>query len=307
VVATSGALAIAVLMVVGVALVPAIHGLAAPDVHRFPTAITHVVVIVFENKEGANVLSAGPFFHYLAAHYAYASSDYAICHPSAPNYLALTSGATYSQCGSDARQVLTTTNLADRVEGAKLTWGAFSGSMPSACDTTSSYPYAVKHNPFLFYDDVVNNASRCAAHDVSLTAWYQDVNRSTIPNFAFIVPNLLDDGHDTNVSYSDTWLRGFLSPLVNTTWFNHTAFLVTYDEGTSNFGAGTSHVGPTNASGGGHVYLSLVSPLSVGVGNLTNLTSHYSVVTTVEWLLGLHGTGHNDRASSWPPIRAAFA
>lgn len=300
------AIGLSVLFVVGIGLAPAIHGLAVPDVHRFPTAITNVVVIVFENEEGANVLTAGPFFHYLAAHYAYAANDYAVCHPSAPNYLALTSGATYSQCGSDARHVFTAANLADRLEGAHRSWGAFSGSMPTACDTTSSYPYAVKHNPFLFYDDVVNNTTRCAAHDLSLSAWYLSVNRSAIPNYALIVPNLLDDGHDTNVTYSDLWLRAFLSPLLNATWFNHTAYLITYDEGTTSLGAGTSAAGPTNTTGGGHIYLALVSPLSVGVGNLTNASSHYSVVTTVEWLLGLHSTGHNDRPLAWPPLRAAF-
>jgi len=304
---TGVAVAIAVLTVVSVALVPAFHGFNPVKPHRFPTAITNVVVLVFENQEETGVLSQGPFFHYLAAHYAYASSDFAICHPSAPNSLALTAGATFSQCGSDTHEVYAAVNLADEIEAAGLSWGAYSGSMPTPCDTSDAYPYAVKHNPFLFYDDVVNDPARCAAHDRSLPDWYDAANRSAIPNYSFIVPNLLDDGHDTNVSYSDRWLRSFLSPLLNDSSLDRTAFLITYDEGVTSSGAGDSQTGPTNTSGGGQILLALVSPLSEGVGAIAGLTSQYTTLTTVEWLLGLASTGHNDRSATWPPITAAFS
>src|SRR5579862_8867689 len=97
------------ILLAAVLLLP-LTGLSAPvaapaavdySTHTFPTEIHHVVVIVFENTEANTTLSKGSFFHYLSQHYAYLQNDYAICHPSAPNYLALTSGATYSQCGSD--------------------------------------------------------------------------------------------------------------------------------------------------------------------------------------------------------------
>jgi len=272
----------------------------------FPTTISHAVVIVLENSEAANTLAKGPFLDYLATHYAYASQDYAVCHPSAPNYLALTSGATFSQCGTDTYHVFAATNIADELEAKSLTWGTFQESMLLPCDIVSTYPYAVKHDPFVFYKDIVSNTTRCDSHVLNFKAWNSDVNKSAIPNYAFITPNLKDDGHDTNVSYASNWLHGFLTPLVNKTWFAHTAFFIVYDEGTSNLGAGNSATGTTNTTGGGHIYFSVVSPLSVGVGNITNRTTHYSILTTIEWLLGISSTGHHDKASLWPPLKSAL-
>jgi hypothetical protein len=272
----------------------------------FPTRITHVVVIVFENSAASNAFANGSFFRYLAEHYAYATSDYAICHPSAPNYLALTSGATYSQCGSDTHHVYSATNIADELDAKKLTWDGFMESMPKACDTTDSYPYMVKHDPFLFYKDIVNNTARCDAHVLSLNNWTQDVNTSKIPNYSFITPNMKNDGHDTTVSYASNWLHGFLTPLVNDSWFASTAFFITFDEGANNIGAGATSAGPTNSTGGGNIYLSIVGPTSLGVGNLSKLASQYSVMTTIEWLLGLSSTGHQDKTSNWPALKAAF-
>lgn len=298
--------AVAALVLLSMTGGPSIAESAPNRAPTFPTQITNVVVIVFENAEASTVLAQGPYFGYLAQHYAYAADDYAICHPSAPNYLALTSGATYSQCGSDAHHVYRASNLANLAARAHRSWAAYAESMPTACDLTNTYPYAVKHEPFLFYGNVLANTSRCTAHVLNFTALQNAVNASRLPNLAFVTPNLRDDGHDTNVSFASAWLHGFLTPLVNRSSFAHTAYFIVFDEGTSNLGAGNSSAGPTNTTGGGHVYLSIVSPLSVGIGNVTNLSSHYTVLTTIEWLLGLPSSGHNDRASLWPPLRAAF-
>jgi len=179
--------------------------------------------------------------------------------------------------------------------------------MPRPCDLYGAYPYAVKHNPLLFYTDVASNSLRCDAHVTNLSRFYYDINTSQVPAYSFITPNLLDDGHDTNLSYADSWLHGFLTPMVNQSFFAQTAFFIVFDEGTTHAGAGGSYKGPTNSTGGGHVYLSIVSPLSVGVGNISFDASDYSVLTTSEWLLGLGTTGHRDRAYLWPPLRGAFS
>jgi phosphatidylinositol-3-phosphatase len=310
------ALVVVILFVSSAFLVPAYGGptgrspsapISPAAVHPlFPTRISHVVVIVFENSAAANTLSKGTFFRYLANKYTYVSNDYAICHPSAPNYLALTSGATYSQCGSDTHHVYAATNIADELTAKGRSWDAFAESMPTACDVNDSYPYMVKHEPFVFYKDIEGNATLCKAHVLPLTSWSADVNASTIPNYSFITPNMKDDGHDTNVSYASSWLHTFLTPLVNKTWFASTAFLITFDEGSNNVGAGSSSKGPTNATGGGNIYLAIVSPVSLGLANITTLSSQYSVLTTVEWLLGLSSTGHHDSGTSWPALKAAF-
>ena len=181
--------------------------------------------------------------------------------------------------------------------------------MPAACDLSNSYPYLVKHDPFVFYKDIEGNSTRCQTHVLPLTSWNTSVASGTVPNYSFIAPNMYDDGHDTSVAFASTWLQKFLTPLVNKTSFASTTYIITFDEGTSSHGAGGTDAGPTNSTGGGHVYLAFVSPLSQGIGNLggpTNGSSHYSALATIEWLLNIGSTGHKDSSIAWPPIKAAF-
>ncbi|MCI4351292.1 MAG: alkaline phosphatase family protein [Thermoplasmata archaeon] len=264
----------------------------------FAGPIHHVVVVVLENAEASNVLRKGPYLETLSDSYAYASMDYAVCHPSAPNYLAMTSGGTFTQCGSDTHHVFAGSNLGDLLGRKHESWAAFAQSMPVPCDTTNSYPYAVKHNPFVFYSDIVKNKSRCGLHDLPLTAWNADVLAGTIPNFALIVPNLKNDGHDTGIAYADTWLKGWLSPYLKASWFNSTVFFITFDEGTTN--AGYNHLA------GGHIYLVAVSSHSTAGTAITSNSSHYSLLTTIEWLLGLGSNGRNDKATLNSPLQELF-
>ncbi|MGI0154927.1 MAG: hypothetical protein ACREDE_02160, partial [Thermoplasmata archaeon] len=87
----------------------------------FPTPIQHVFVIVEENEARATVLARAPFLATLAKEYASPVNFYAACHPSAPNYLALTGGLTH-QCGADAYHAYANTNLADFVMAKGLSW-----------------------------------------------------------------------------------------------------------------------------------------------------------------------------------------
>ena len=48
---------------------------------------------------------------------------------------------------------------------------------------------------------------------------------------AFITPNMTNDAHDTNVTFAGQWLRSFLPPLLNNSYFmEDTLILVTFDE-----------------------------------------------------------------------------
>ncbi len=274
----------------------------AANTTGFPTPIRHVVVIPFENADISTVLQDGPFFRYLAEHYAVASNYYAICHPSAPNYLALTSGKTW-QCGSDGYQVYNSTNIGILLQSAGLSWAAYMDSMPIACDTNNAYPYMVKHDPFVYYQDIVGNTSLCDTHVLPLSAWNETVANGTIPNFSFITPNMLNDGHDTSVSYADHWLRGFLGPDLNATWMNDTVIFITFDEGYLPGGAPDDS--GYNGTAGGHVYFAAISPFVPTNSTYLPDASHYNLLSTIEWLLGLPSTGHNDSAA-FPAMKSLF-
>ena len=270
--------------------------------HWFPTPIRHVVTVYLENEEASSVYQSGPYETYLAEHYTYAAEDYAVCHPSEPNYLAITGGATFGRCGTDAYTVINNASIADLLETRGLSWGEFAQSMPVPCDTNDSYPYAVKHNPFVFYADIVQNTSRCDSHVVSFAGWNADVANGTIPNYAFITPNLLNDGHDTSTSYADAWLEGWLSPLLAKPFAQSTLFIIVYDEGATNEGYS---VGNTTLDGG-NIFSVLVSPYTAHGGFYAAPVSHYNLLTTTEWLLGVGSLGNNDTVTLFPPMVSAF-
>jgi len=50
----------------------------------------------------------------------------------------------------------------DRVVEAGLTWKAYMENMTSDCTSPPGGGYALRHNPFVYYGDIVTNASRCA-------------------------------------------------------------------------------------------------------------------------------------------------
>ncbi|HEV2519713.1 MAG TPA: carboxypeptidase regulatory-like domain-containing protein, partial [Thermoplasmata archaeon] len=81
-------------------------------------------------------------------------------------------------------------------------------------------------------------------------------------------------------------------------WFNSSVWFITYDEGSSNTGYSSFY--------GGHLFFAAVSPFTTGGHNFTNQTTHYNLLSTVEWLLGLGGTGNNDSTTQFPPMKALF-
>lgn len=287
----------------------------------FATPIRHVVEIVMENLPATNVWQGGPFEVYLATHYGYANRSYGTCHPSEPNYFALTMGFTNGECGNGTTAfaqgsrggVLAGSDLPDLIEARGLTWGAFAESMPSPCynGTGGNSLYDIGHNPFVRMYDVFLNKTRCDADVRNFTSWNADVAAGTIPNFAFIIPNLLDDDHDSSVAWGDHWLHHFLTPLLNRSWAKNTLFIVTYDEGepgpagtVAGYCAGThGHL----CVSGGQVYTAFVSPYTRGAGNYTANVTHYNTLTTIEWLFSLHDCGRYDDPSQWfPPEFAMF-
>src|SRR5437867_2294856 len=198
----------------------------------------HVVVVVMENTSASSIIgntSQASYINSLAGQYAYASNDFAVSHPSLPNYLALTGASTFgitSDCSPTTCPV-NATNLMDRIESSGRSWKAYMESMPTSCATTDAYPYAVKHNPFVYYNDIRTNASRCQSHVVPFTQLGTDLrSASTTPSYSWITPNMCNDMHDCSIATGDAWLRILIpailsSPAVTT---QNSVLLLTWDE-----------------------------------------------------------------------------
>ena len=106
--------------------------------------------------------------------------------------------------------------LPDQLEAAGLTWKAYMEDMgndaarePPTCGhvplgevertsvASATDQYAAKHDPFVYFHSIIDDAARCASHVVNLTRLPRDLARTaTTPNYVFITPNLCNDGHD---------------------------------------------------------------------------------------------------------------
>jgi hypothetical protein len=255
------------------------HPAPAPAPPGTVPSFSHVFVIVMENHEYGSVIggSAAPYINSLAARYGLATNYYGASHPSLPNYLALTAGSTFGIASDCTTCYVSATNIADQVEGSGRTWKAYMEDMPGPCYLgASSGRYAMKHDPFMYYTDIRNNAGRCAAHVVPLTQFGADMSSGRVPNFVWITPNLCNDMHDCWVSTGDAWLRNIVPAITGSAAFRNGGVLfITWDEGSSSAGC-------CGDTWGGHVATLVVSPLAISGYRSAVAENHYGLLRTIE-------------------------
>ena len=261
------------------------------------TPIKKVIVIVLENKGYNDVIGNGaaPYQTLLASRYAVASNYLAVARPSLPNYLAMVSGSSFgidSDC-LPSQCPLTNTTIVNLIEAKGLSWKEYAESMPGNCSQSNSPDglYAPKHNPFVYFTNITGNegfgraSSYCSTHDVSFGQFWADLEANALPSYSFITPNLCNDAHDCLLSVADQWLSTVVPSIINSSSFSSTALFIVYDEGISN--------SPSN-----RVALTLVSPLA-RQGYVSQVAyTHYSLLATIESLLGLGNLGRNDMTAN---------
>ena len=267
------------------ALVVVTAASASATTPRVP-AFTHIVVIVFENKERSSVIGtrAAPTF----TRYARAGADlgryYAVAHPSLPNYLALVSGSTHGITSDCTDCVVDAPNLADVLEEHGLSWKTYAEGLPRSGYTGAfAGRYAKKHDPFLYFRDVVDNVERLR-RVVPLTQLRRDLAARKLPSFSLVVPDLCHDMHDCSVATGDRWLKAFLPPLLGSAELRGGVVFVVFDEG------------DTSAHGGGHVAAFAVGPAVRQHSRFASVTGHYGLLRTIEAAWGLPPLGHSAHA-----------
>lgn len=239
--------------------------------------LSHIVVIVMENKECSQVVGSknAPYLNRLGREYAVLRDLYATTHPSFPNYLALTAGSTLGATHTCATCRYPARNLVDQLEAAHLSWRAYMDGMPTACYGASrAGNYAKRHNPFLFYTDIADDSRRCA-NVVPLTRLHRDIEAHALPRFAWITPNLCNDMHDCDVAAGDAFLARTVPALLKAVG-RRGAIIITWDEGTTKRGCcrGEARGGniPTFVAGGAVRHHA--APISV--------FDSYSILRTIE-------------------------
>jgi hypothetical protein len=249
---------------------------------------SRVVLVVFENKEFEQVLGRpeAPTFNGLARRYALLTNYRAVAHPSLPNYLALVSGSTHGITSDCTSCQVSAPNLADTLERVGRTWKTYAEGLPRAGFTGAwAGRYAKKHNPFLYFADVVSRPDRLR-RIVPLSTFRGDLAAGTLPDFSLVVPDLCHDMHDCSVATGDAWLRAFLRPLLRNPALANAVVFVVFDEGVSGEG------------GGGQVPALVLGPLVRPASRATTSLTHYGLLRTIEsaWGLRLLGHSHGARA-----------
>jgi hypothetical protein len=265
-----------------------------PTPHALPD-FSHIFVIVMENREYGDIIGSldAPYLNGLAKKYGLATASFGVTHPSLPNYLALLGGDTYGIQSDCTTCYVQAPNLVDELTASHRTWGAYMESMPGPCFVGDRYPYAQKHNPFVYFDDIRANPDRCR-QVVPLAPLASQLAADQVPNFVWITPNLCSDMHDCSTAQGDTWLSDWVPRILATSdWKDGGVLFITFDEGTSNDGC-------CRFAAGGHIVTLVISPLGKPHYQSSIPVDHYSLLRTITEAWGLPEPGHSGDAATSP-------
>jgi phosphatidylinositol-3-phosphatase len=272
-------------LVIAVGLHPSLANSHSAPVPSF----SHVIIIVEENREASHILgnTAAPYVNQLATQYSLARQYYGVSHPSLPNYLAMVAGDTFGIDSDCSGCFVNQPSIADQIEASGRSWRAYQEDMPSPCFVGSAGNYAQEHNPFIYFDSIRTNKARCAASIVPFDQLAADLAQGQLPDYAFITPNLCDDGHDCRINTTDTWLAGVVpSILASESFQDGGVLIITWDEGETDAGC------CGGLAQGGQSVAIILSPLA-RTGFASDVpASHYSLLRTIEDAWGLPPLGH---------------
>ncbi len=240
-----------------------------------PPPPRHVFLIVMENHSARQALE-GPFVTSLAAKYGVANNYHAVAHPSVPNYLALTSGSTWG-IDDDSFHNLPRRDLGTELTTAGVSWRAYMEGLTSAGCLDSPVPYDPGHNPFVFY------GAKCPANVVPFSALSIDL-AGNAPRFTWITPDRCHDTHDCGASVGDEWLRQHVAQITaSSAWKSGGVLFITWDE--------------DDNTGGDNQVLALVIQPGVAHRASSRQYTHYSLLATIEDLLGVKRLGSSAQAT----------
>jgi hypothetical protein len=215
-------------------------------------------------------------------------------------------------------------NLADQLDGIHASWKGYMDSMPQPCfhadysptappsdpyqgnsQTPPARDYADRHNPFIYFDDIVGNDARCKDHVVGFPRLAADMKAHDVPAFSFITPDTCHDGHDDPCSdgqpgglvSAEKWLQQTVPPILDYVKSHDGLLIITFDENgfsdTSNFGCCTG--GPGGIQGfGGRVGLLAISNRTHGGTVVHTQYDHMSLLRSIEDSFGIAEHLNND-------------
>jgi acid phosphatase len=252
--------------------------------------------VVEENHSFSEVIgnSAMPYLNGLTKQYGLATRYYADSHPSIGNYFMLTAGQ-IETTDDGFTGTVSDDNIVRELVKASKTWTCYAESLPSVgYSGGDSYPYLKHHNPFAYFSDVVGTPQ--ANNLVPFSQFSSDLGNGHLPDFSFIVPNVLNDAHDGSLGAADQWLSTNINPLIKSSSFRNddSTLIIVFDES----------VQSDLAHGGGHVVLAMIGARVKTGYQSTSLYQHQSTLRLVLSTLGV--SSFPGQAASAPDMGEFF-
>lgn len=274
-----------------------------------------MVLVIEENHTYAEVLSGMPWLVSQGTKYGHTTNYHADNAGSLMDYLWLSSGSCHNHdnctlpagtndfgcSGSGCSRPITDDNIFRELGQAGLTWKVYAQSLPYAgfADNSESpspdpYPYVARHNPAVFYSDVINS-KQLQQNVVPFTQFAADLAANQLPNYSIIVPDLQNDAHDGTVGQADGFLAANVAPLLSTPSFQSGGdglMFITFDECDAAIGACPEQV-----------YTAVIGP-KVKAGTVSN--TYYKHESTLRTILDALGVIVYPGASSTAPAMIDF-
>ncbi|HTU83115.1 MAG TPA: alkaline phosphatase family protein, partial [Candidatus Acidoferrales bacterium] len=162
--------------------------------------------------------------------------------------------------------------------------------------------YAQKHNPFLYFSDIVNNKSRMQKvvplTTTSLAATVS--NPATAPNFVFLVPDECHDMHGTTdcanndklLMEGDKYVQYLVTTIMKSkAWGIDSAIIIAWDE--NDYSSNIGCCGSPYPHGGGHDPLIVITKAYRTPIEIATPSNHYNELRSIEDAFGLPHIGNS--------------
>jgi phosphatidylinositol-3-phosphatase len=248
-------------------------------------ASQHVVMVMEENQDYSTTFGntvGWPNLNKLMQQGSVPTNYYADVHPSIGNYFMLTTGQTLTT-NDNSTTVWNVDNIARRMIAQNVPFKVYAEGISRGYLGGNSGNYLIRHNPFAMLSDVAGSPQVADQVIWPFSQFAIDVANNALPQFSFIVPDVMDDAHSGTQTAADTWLQSnVVAPISGLPAFQKGGdgvLIVDFDEGGDD----------DSANGGGHVSPVFWGPLAApGYTQKSSvLYQHESMLCTVMEALDL--------------------
>ena len=262
----------------------------------------HVILVMEENQSYSTVVgqtSVWPNLNNLIENGALPTNYYANSHPSIGNYFMLTTGQLLTTNDSSTT-VWNVDNIARRMLASGVSFRIYAEGITQGYVGGNTGLYLIRHNPFAMLSDIAGSPQVANQTIWPFSQFAIDLANGTLPEFSYIVPDVMDDAHNGTPQQADTWLQtNVVTPLSSYPAFElggDGVLIVDFDEAMLN---DTTH-------GGGHIAPVLWGP-NVKVGytqTSSTVYQHESMLATMMEALQL--SNPPGAAATAPPMAEFF-